>query len=94
MQISDNFFFDFLLNSNGHPVETLKENQAIIDQCQAAFANDYPGVAYFVDKISLVTLMMICKPLNLRHSKGFYSNIGIGNASQSRVTVIKHCVKE
>ena len=29
-------------------------NQATIDQCQAAFANDYPGVAYYVDKIGLV----------------------------------------
>ena len=50
----DNLFYDYLLNSNGHTTDTLKDNQAIINQCQAAFANDYPGVAYFVDKISLL----------------------------------------
>ena len=50
----DNFFYDYLINSNGHPPDTLKDNQTIIDQYQAAFANDYPGAAYFVDKISLV----------------------------------------
>ena len=70
-----------------------RENQAIIDQCQAVFANDYPGAAYYVDKIS-GPLVIICKQINLRHSKGFYSNISIGRAKQLSITVIEHTVEE